>query len=224
MAILGERDLGDIAKYTSTYTTFSGADIVCNFNGTPVGTLSGITWSVTREKAPVYTMGSPNPRSFSRGKRGIAGSLIFTTFDRPALYNLIRDGINKNDGFKIWTRNWNLLPNMASSAAFNIAANLASVDSGLSGVVEALPYYADQMPPFDVTITYANEYGQAAVKRIYGVELLNEGSGASMDDIVIEETMTFVAREVGPMIPTNREFTQADETIDSSVVTGFGLG
>lgn len=221
MAILGERDLSDIAEYTSTYTTFSGADIVCNFNGTVVGSLSGITWSVTREKAPVYTMGSPNPRSFSRGKRGIAGSMIFTTFDRPALYNLIRDGINSTDsGFRIFTRAWNLLPNSNSE----IAANIAAVDSEASGVVRALPYYADQMPPFDITITYANEYGQAAVKRVYGVELLNEGSGASMDDIVIEETMTFVAREVGPMIPTNRGFTEASDTIDESVVSGFGLG
>lgn len=56
--------------------------------------------------------------------------------------------------------------------------------------------------PFDVTITFANEYGQAAVRSIYGVELLNEGSGASMEDIVMEETMTFIARELGPMYAT----------------------
>lgn len=54
-------------EYTKTYTTFSGADIVAVFNGTVIGTLAGITWSVTREKAPIFTMGSPNPRSFSRG-------------------------------------------------------------------------------------------------------------------------------------------------------------
>lgn len=77
----------------------------------------------------------------------------------------------------------------------------------------------------DITISFSNEYGQAAVKSIYGVELLNEGSGASMDDLVMEETMTFVAREVGPMIPTNRGFDAADTNrINPSVVTGFGLG
>jgi hypothetical protein len=52
---------GQIGRYTETYTTFSGADIVCTFDGVTIGTLSGITWSVTREKAPVYTMGSANP-------------------------------------------------------------------------------------------------------------------------------------------------------------------
>jgi hypothetical protein len=218
MGILGARGGSTVEQYTKTYTSFSGADIVCTFNGTVVGTLAGLTWSVTREKAPIFTMGSPNPRSFSRGKRGIAGSLIFMTFDRPALYNLIQANMS-TEGFKIWTRDWNILPNTGS----NIAAGLAPIESQAFGVSQVLPYYADQVPPFDITITFSNEYGQAAVKSIYGVELLNEGSGASMDDLVMEETMTFVAREVGPMIPTNTGFDAAASTIDQTVVTNFGL-
>jgi hypothetical protein len=85
----GEYYDSPVNKYLNTYTTFSGADIVATFGGIEIGALSGITFSVTREKAPIYTMGSPNPRSFSRGKRGIAGSLIFTVFDRPALYTML---------------------------------------------------------------------------------------------------------------------------------------
>lgn len=206
MALYGERS--DVEKYTQTYTTFSGSDIVCSFGGTPIGTLSGITWSVTREKAPIYTMGSPNPRSFSRGKRGIAGSLIFTTFDRPALYDLLLKNKN-NDSFMIYTRNWNVLPNLSALNNKAYGGAISNVESDEAGVQAVMPYYADQIPPFDVTITFANEYGQAAVKSIYGVELLNEGSGTSMDDIMIEETMTFVAREIGPMVPTNRTFSES---------------
>lgn len=203
---LGQRTAEEVSKYTSTYTTFSGSDIVCSFGGVAIATLSGITWSVTREKAPVYTMGSPNPRSFSRGKRGIAGSLIFTTFDRPALYNLLAAKASDTN-FRVFTRAWNVLPNLTGGTR---GAAIASVESTQDSVMSVMPYYADQIPPFDVTITFANEYGQAAVKSIYGVELLNEGSGTSMDDIMIEETMTFVAREIGPMIPTGTEFTAVD--------------
>lgn len=205
-------------KYGNTYTTFSGADIVATIGGVTIGALSALTWSVTREKAPIFTLGSPNPRSFSRGKRGIAGSMMFTTFDRPAMYNVIAKNVN-NDNFRIWTRNWNLLPNMNS----NIAANISDISSTDYGVSSALPYYADQIPPFDITITFANEYGQAAVRAIYGVELINEGSGVSMDDVTIEESMTYVAREIGPMIPTTRGFNETDGTIDANVVSGFGL-
>lgn len=42
--------------YTNTYTTFSGCDIVCSFGSQVIGEIQGISYSVTREKAPVYTM------------------------------------------------------------------------------------------------------------------------------------------------------------------------
>lgn len=188
-------------RYQHTYTTFAGADIQASFGGVPIGTLSGITWSVTREKAPIYTMGSPNPRSFSRGKRGIAGSLIFTIFDRPGLYEMIEKSVANNDqNMRFFTRASNVLPGLGS---VNVNRGLVPHDqAGSEDIRSGLPYYADQIPPFDVTITFLNEYGSSARRSIYGVELLNEGSGVSMDDIVLEETMTFVATDVGPMYAT----------------------
>ncbi len=139
-------------------------------------------------------MGSPNPRSFSRGKRGIAGSLIFTVFDRPALYQMLESNHQKDNPQLFYTRRHNTLPGDVGHKR-----GIAEFSSQDSDIVSQVPFYADQIPPFDITITFANEYGQGAVRSIYGVELLNEGSGASMDDIVIEETMTYVAREIGPM-------------------------
>lgn len=56
--------------------------------------------------------------------------------------------------------------------------------------------YADQIPPFDIVITFQNEYGQSASMSILGVEILNEGSGMSIDDITTEKACTFVAREL----------------------------
>jgi len=139
-------------------------------------------------------MGSPNPRSFSRGKRGIAGSLIFTVFDRPALYQMLEAHHATDQSMKFFTRKHNTLPGDP-----NHKRGIAEVSDQARDIVSQVPFYADQIPPFDITITFVNEYGQGAVRSIYGVELLNEGSGASMDDIVIEETMTYVAREIGPM-------------------------
>lgn len=186
-------------RFKETYTSFSGSDIVCTFQGKAIGTLSGITWSVTREKAPIYTMGSPNPRSFTRGKRGIAGSLIFTVFDRPGLYEML-EGRNEEET-RYWTRAHNVLPG-AGPATDAKHRGVVPTGNQTTDIISGVPYYADQIPPFDVSITFANEYGQSAVRSIYGLEILNEGSGASMDDIVIEETMTFVARDLGPMIAT----------------------
>lgn len=64
---------------------------------------------------------------------------------------------------------------------------------------EAEIAYADEILPFDITITLANEYGQRAVIILYGVELLNEGSGYSIDTVTTEKAYTFIARRIGYM-------------------------
>jgi hypothetical protein len=51
--------------------------------------LQAVSYSVTREKAPIYTLGSADVRSFSRNKRGIAGSLIWVNFDRHGPLSLV---------------------------------------------------------------------------------------------------------------------------------------
>ena len=206
-------DYTPVNKYLNTYTTFSGADIVATFGGVEIGALSGITFSVTREKAPIYTMGSPNPRSFSRGKRGIAGSLIFMVFDRPALYTMLdKNSASAATSQKFFTRAHNTIPGDGAQAVGRGIPGIKDGSGWSRDVVQKTPYYADQIPPFDITVTFVNEYGQAAVRSIYGVELLNEGSGASMDDIVVEETMTYVARELGPMYAI-----KVDPSSDSSM-------
>ena len=64
--------------------------------------------------------------------------------------------------------------------------------------VTAKPIYVDQILPFDVAIVAVNEYGQKATMRLYGCEILNEGSGFSIDDIVVENQMTYVCRTILP--------------------------
>ena len=49
--------------------------------------------------------------------------------------------------------------------------------------------------------SFVNEYGQKACMVIYGCEILNEGSGFSIDTIISEKACTFVARRLDPMVP-----------------------
>ena len=64
----------------------------------------------------------------------------------------------------------------------------------------ATPWYSDQILPFDVTLAGANEYGAMCAAKIFGVEILNEGSGVSIDEAVTEMQATFVARFVEPSL------------------------
>ena len=153
-------------------------------------------------------MGSPDPRSFSRGKRGIAGSLVFTVFNKDALNQLkanssfttsvanseFRDGLEKY----IADKN---AGTVSENGQYFGDINTWEEEQSTSEFVDRPVYYADEIPPFDITITLINEYGQAAKFSIIGVEILNEGSGMSIDDITTEKACTFVARELTPLEP-----------------------
>lgn len=90
-----------------------------------------------------------------------------------------------------------------------LGGGIAAVQAGLQQESEleskvnddqapAHPWYTDQIPGFDITLAAANEYGALAVMKIFGVEILNEGWGISVDDIVSEQQFTYIARTVLP--------------------------
>jgi hypothetical protein len=193
----------------ASYNSFSGIDIKAVFNNIIIGEIQAISYSITREKAPVYTMGSADPRSFGRGKRGIAGTMIFIVFDRGVLTGAFGAfSRNPNDRLNFSadkeelrsvqaTNTPNIAQGIAESRALLEAARDESPIQNVGGdQVITAPWYADQIPPFDVTLAAANEYGALAVMRIFQCEILNEGYGISIDDIVSEQQYTYVARQV----------------------------
>lgn len=244
--------------YARTLTSFSGSDLVVNFGPKTIGELQQISWGVKREKAPVFTLGSPDARSFSRGKRGIGGSLIMAQFNRDALMeelvdddkmwgqiapvamftaagNLAKRGSEKF-AIALSTTGWNKVgnitqSNMASGGNFDAAGNYIgggngfgmansttvedvspataigndgvtpiNMPTGFGLIKQANILYADMIPPFDVTLTFANEYGQAAFQKIYDIDILDEQSGVSVDSIVMERAMSYVARRISPLM------------------------
>lgn len=171
-----------------SFTTFGGADITAVFNGNAFGELQAISYHTTREKAAIWTVGSANARSVSRGKRIIAGSLVFIVFDaNPILRHF--------DGARFLGDSNEEIYNGAGTAG----ALETKIGSDLLEDKYAMkPHYADQIPPFDVVLSAANEYGQRASMSIIGVELLNESGGFSIDDLAMEQQHTFIATHLTP--------------------------
>lgn len=252
-----------------TLTSFSGADLVATFANKVIGELQQISWAVQRDKAPVFTCGSPDARSFSRGKRGLAGSMVFAVFDHDALVSALQsvwneiapsamftaaannvlamseDFTNALDMIK-WNQtvtdaalNENTL-NSAKRAGYGFSygatvsgdytesiqaqqmrgSNNSPVDADKDGYIENwnqdgdmifVPagfapirgenvIYADTLPPFDITLTFASEYGHTAFQKIYDVDILNESSGASVDTVVMARQVTWIARRLSPLV------------------------
>lgn len=131
--------------------------------------LQTISVSTHRDKYPIRALGSVYPKSFVRGSRSIAGSMIFTVFDKNVLEEFLQAHPSDFDAH-----------NTTTSAVL------------------------DQIPPFDITIAFANELGQVSRMAIYGVEFINEGQTMSIEDIFLENVVQYVARDIDPMRVVSR--------------------
>ena len=261
----------DLAR---TYTSYSGVDIRVVINGAQVGSMQALSYAIQREKAPIYVMGSVDPISYSRGKRGIAGTMISLMMDTHLLYSASFTGeyymgdsdeyvakivsSSKGGGNADNTSGLSNLNNEIETAvnlttlgqissftkggtpgkdetgnrsfsgeageagaAFNpyvrsVNNRTYQLDNIGNNYRVAPVYYVDQILPFDISIVAANEYGQTAQMRLYGCEILNEGSGFSIDGIVIENQMTYVCRTILPWRSTEIKVKDTDGTMVSA--------
>ncbi|MGG0255007.1 virion structural protein [Bacillus toyonensis] len=156
------------SRYQKTYTSFAGTDIVAvvtpeGGKSVVLGQLQTISYSVYRPTAPVFALGQTAAKGVVRGARTVAGSLIFTVFDRHVLYEVMKD--------------------------HNVNGNSCPINK------------SDELPPFDITINFMNEYGQSSKLVIYGVNLISEGQTMSVEDMITENTMEFIALDIETMKP-----------------------
>lgn len=168
-------------KYTHINTSYSGADIVATI--TPLGgkpmvfaEIQTISYSIYRPIMPVTALGRINPKGIVRGPRTIAGSLIFTVFDRHALKEILN--------------HYSMDP-----SGLGPAYNFTTDD------IQDIRKYAktDEMPPFDINITFMNEYGNSSTLNLYGIYILTEGQTMSIEDMITENTMQYIAMDIDLM-------------------------
>ncbi len=189
-------------ELSRAHTSFSGTDIRVVVSGESIGSIQALSYAVQREKGPVYVMGRVDPLSFSRGKRGIAGTIITLMLDRHPLFKQPFAGMTAVfDNDEIYPIGGNL-QDATSTDDLGTVGNPSFSANDISSNYSIQPaWYFDQLPPMDFVIIAANEYGLASTMRVYGAEYLNEGSGFSVDDMVIENQMTYIALTVLPWQP-----------------------
>lgn len=239
--------------YRNTYNSIAGVDIKAVFFGVSFGNLQAVSYSITREKAPVYTMGSPECRGYARGKRAIAGNLVFVMFDDHALLGALRQIEQKNkgpEGFdydfvsdfdeirpltsELYDSNKDrngyqyveIQKRLASTLGnVNYAAQAYNTEETAGTTLEenwsrTLPWYSDQIPSFNIVLTGVNEDGYAATMSVLGVEILNEGYGISIDDLISEQQMTYVARAIARWRKVPNNFTSSKGASTFSALVG----
>lgn len=144
------------------YETFSGTDMIATIvfpNAQPlvVGELTTVSYSIYRDKHPVRTLGRINTKGFTKGPRTVAGTLIFTVFQKHVVNSLKKK-----------------VPYMSNMLALK----------------------TDELPPFDLYITMANEYGASSRLNIYGLTIVDEGKVMSVEDMFTENQWSYMARDI----------------------------
>ena len=138
--------------------------------------------------------------------------MIFLVFDRSALLETLQEEsryvaneyeivsefqtvIRKVDDQSIVGFNQNIIPTPTQIGSAKALDPLNLIDFGK---VIATPRYHDQILPFNLVLVARNEYGHKAQMQISNLELMNCGSGMSIDDITTDESCTFVATSLIP--------------------------
>lgn len=206
------------------YQSFGGVNMKCHIGSKEVGSLNGLAVSITREAAPVFTMGHPSFRSIVRGKRAIVGSMSFATFDRHTLlYDIFAEG---NNGMQTLYSGTTGRLDMARASlqsrmqAINNNDQASLIDAytdvskfkveGVAGGYIASrwqdmfntarqPKYIDELPPFNLTMTMVNDEGACSYFNIYGIYLLNEAFSYTLDDLTNDINVTYMARDIDPL-------------------------
>lgn len=212
------------------YNAISGADIHAVFGNYKFGAIQMLKYGIQREKAFIYTMGSPVARATARGKRSVSGAFIFTMIDRLGLVKAMgatdsrRIFLSNDERANYVNANNDAVPSKKVEgkqlSAFNGGGTLGT-GGLLAGATTLAPYteasifdsknfgaesaamLSDQLLPFDITIVGVPEYGAKFAKRliIQGVEIMTEASGSSIDDMVLEKQQAFIARNVQDWTP-----------------------
>src|SRR3974390_1960330 len=132
------------------------------------------------------------------------GPLVWINFDRNALLNLFHQarGYFVADTDEIRPQyqtqdapdaNALFTSSIVRDTGLSVGATVSQFDTqvtDLYGLNErAIPWYSDQVLPFNVTLSGANEYGAMCAAKILGVTILNEGSGVSIDDQVFSSCL-----------------------------------
>lgn len=163
-------------KFRYANETFSGCDMVAtitlshsvynkqtgkmeNKTYTEIlGQLQTVSYSIHMEKRPIRSIGNVNVKDYTIGPRTIAGSIVFSVFNKHFSQDLMNSLNNTNNAGAL--------------------------------------YLVDEIPPFNITISAANEYGYRSRLVIYGIRLLNEGQVMSINDVFTENTYQYFATDI----------------------------
>jgi len=175
--------VGQSLKGQSMFQSFAGTDItvVAYLPLTTKNTVEGRVTSKYKKFAEIQTISISSTRSVSPVRvLGRSSPLAYTRGARTFAGTMVFASLN-HDVFQ----------------------EIYDLDIMESSLYHSTSMVSDQLPPFSIVITAANEKGAAAQQAIHGITLVNYGTVYSIDDLYTEVTYSYVAQDVTPFTNLN---------------------
>ena len=173
-----------LSEYKKAYNTFSGIDMVCTVS-MPLPDGSFATQTIGELQTITYSIHEEKTPIRCLGDMNVKG---YVFGPRTVAGSMI---------FNVFDRHWakSLMQQYMDSRNY-------------------FPHYmVDELPPLDITISFANEYGTKSRLALYGIVFVNEGQVMSINDMYMENTFQFYATDVEYLTPVkNPPSEDKDET------------
>jgi hypothetical protein len=167
-----------------------------------IGELATVSYSVYREKNPVRTLSRISVKGFTKGSRTVAGTLIFTVFDKhfvnrirsqvPYLNNLVRIKTDELPTFDIYITMGN---EYGASARLNIYV-ITIVDEGKVMSVEDL-FTENQWSYMARDIDLMDDLGAEQNKPLEEFRIADETNGAfKAESLVMDNTFEQMQKDL----------------------------
>lgn len=103
-------------------------------------------------------------------------------------------------------------------AVFNKHFSKNILDNAKNEFDNGYSFLIDELPPFDIVLSLANEYGLRSKIVIYGVRLINEGQVMSVNDIYTENTYQFIATDLDYLDDENSYSSSGEKWHDRYII------
>lgn len=170
-----DRQIDSLNEYKKMLNKYSNNQIPI-----VIDSIQTLSFQIHTDIQPARSLKFKYPRGYCVGQRLIAGSIIATV-------------LNEHPFMDVMELN-NVLRYLQSKALGAASENYRYLDV-LKGVDESSSV-VDEIPPMNILIQGVNEQGDAVESTLYGVKLINDGTVISAQDMITEQTFSFVAQDI----------------------------
>lgn len=125
---------GEPVNLNEPKQTFTGADLQAYLNNKRVSNLESVTWSISVEVVGNYVMGRRDAVTYTTGKRVIAGSIVFSQYDKHAFLHEVWQLHRMRGRYAtvgdLWGYDVNTTTAQSTSANYQTPLSIASISGG----------------------------------------------------------------------------------------------